>query len=332
MDEIDFIKKIKRTFKYINIFFFGYVIIWLVIIFIQCIIRQNINISGLGNWIGLMSIIAISINVFYILIYSIIFLIYKLNYMKIDINSNKEYIRELYKYYPPAIVSLIYDLKTEVYRDYTATILYLYTKKYFDILHFNEEVEIKKGTNENLWKLDRHELYVYNCIIYKQTFNQKTFEELIFEDSKQKQLIIEEEDENKKKLKIIFIEVSILIILIKLIGISDNEIWTLLMTIILSTVIVGFIMFPIILENMQKKLNNYKLTQKGKEELKKIKAFKNFIKEYTLIEEKDIKYIQILEEYISYSLSLGTSPQVEEYIKQNEIYRNLIYKGRENLE
>ena len=106
--------------------------------------------------------------------------------------------------------------------------------------------------------------------------------------------------------------------------------WRLFITIILSTVIVSFIMFPVIIQYTQKTLNNYRLTRKGKKELKKIKAFKNFIKDYTLIKEKDIEHIQILEEYIPYSLSLGVSPQVEEYIKQNEIYRNLIYKGREN--
>ena len=71
-------------------------------------------------------------------------------------------------------------------------------------------------------------------------------------------------------------------------------------------------------------------TKKGKEELRKIKAFKKFLQDYTLMEEKDIGHVQTLEEYIPYSLSLGMSPQVEEYIKQNEIYRNQIYKRREN--
>ena len=80
---------------------------------------------------------------------------------------------------------------------------------------------------------------------------------------------------------------------------------------------------------LEKVMNKYIVTKKGKEELKKIKAFKNFIKEYTLIKEKDIDYIQILDEYIPYSLSLGTSPKIEEYIKSNEVYRQLIYKNKE---
>jgi len=329
MDEIDWIKQIKKAFKYFNIAFLAYVMLWLIIILVQFIIYKNINIAALGNFGMMFLVIGISLNLIFILLYNILYYIYKLNYIKIDIGFNKEYLRELYKYYPPAIVSLIYDLKTEIYRDYTATILYLYTKKYVNISWLNKEVKINKGNNQEYSNLHKHELYVYDCVINKQKFDEEIFYQYILEDAKEKQLI-SEEDKKKKKSKIRFIEIMILIVLIYLTRISNNEIWRIFMAIILSAVIGSFIMFDMFAQNTAEKLNHYKLTKKGKEELKRIKAFKNFIKDYTLIEEKDIEHIQLLEEYIPYSLSLGETPQVEKYIKQNEIYRNLIYKGREN--
>ena len=72
----------------------------------------------------------------------------------------------------------------------------------------------------------------------------------------------------------------------------------------------------------------YRLQNKGKEELKKIKNLKNFMKQYTLIYEKDIEYVMTLEGYIPYALSLGISKKIEEYISNNEKYRNLIYGER----
>ena len=72
----------------------------------------------------------------------------------------------------------------------------------------------------------------------------------------------------------------------------------------------------------------YRLQNKGKKELKKIKNLKNFMKQYTLIYEKDIEYVMTLEGYIPYTLSLGISKKIEEYISNNEKYRNLIYGER----
>lgn len=121
----------------------------------------------------------------------------------------------------------------------------------------------------------------------------------------------------------------ILIIAIILGRTIENRTFKLITTMIASTAIASCWVVPYLLFILTPS-DKCKHTKKGKQELKKIKAFKKFIQDYTLMEEKDIGHVQTLEEYIPYSLSLGMSPQVEEYIKKNEIYRNLIYKGREN--
>ena len=48
----------------------------------------------------------------------------------------------------------------------------------------------------------------------------------------------------------------------------------------------------------------------------------------TLIKDKEIDYVQILENYIPYALSLGEADIVEEFIKYNEEYRDLIYNRK----
>ena len=67
------------------------------------------------------------------------------------------------------------------------------------------------------------------------------------------------------------------------------------------------------------------LTDKGKNAERKVIAFKKYINEYTLIKEKNIEYRQLLEQYIPYAVSLGEAKTIEEFIKNNEQYRELIY-------
>jgi len=325
MDEIDWWKQFGKGFKYMGIA----ILVVITLAMFAYIFTPNINKLSERVFISIITIA--SIIIFIIMIYASIWITSKLRKIKIDINLNKEYIRELKDQYTPAIVSLIYDFKTEVYRDYTATILYLHIKKYLKISGFNNDIIITKGSNENLSNLLKHELYVYNCIIYKQSLEEKKMKNLIIEDAIEKQLIeIKQEKNNTNLIK------NILKILIALIGIIDIMIKGNIIRILINLVFVVFILkiideyFNILNKYIDGLGSFYKLTKKGQKYLKKIKAFKNFIKEYTLIKEKDIEYIQILEEYVPYSLSLGTSPQVEEYIKQNEVYRNLIYKGRED--
>lgn len=323
MDEIDWMKQFKRFFKYAIIANIGFATLILISSFICYIVDKDIE------WFTTAFVflkIATSISVFLILVYIVAYLIYKLTYVKIDVNLGQEYIRELHNYYPPAIISLIYDLRIEVYRDYTATILYLYTKKYINISGFGEDILISKGENEEISNLSKHEIYVYECLIYKQSLDESKFKNLIIEDAQEKQVIVKGKI---KSFKPFIIGLLILIISIIIGRIIGNRTFKLLVSIIASTVIAVCWIIPYIVFILTP-WDKCRRTTKGKQELKKIKAFKNFIKDYTLIEEKDIEHIQLLEEYIPYSLSLGATPQVEEYIKQNEIYRNLIYKGREN--
>ena len=76
------------------------------------------------------------------------------------------------------------------------------------------------------------------------------------------------------------------------------------------------------------KNTEYIRTKKGKEVAKILEGLKNYIKEYTLIKDKEIDYIQILEDYIPYAISLDEADTIEEFIKYNEEYRDLIYNRK----
>ena len=73
------------------------------------------------------------------------------------------------------------------------------------------------------------------------------------------------------------------------------------------------------------KERKFKLTKKDKIIKKNVNGFRFFIREYTLIKTRSIEYKELYEEYIAYALSLGQANVVEEFVKKNEQYRNLIY-------
>lgn len=68
-------------------------------------------------------------------------------------------------------------------------------------------------------------------------------------------------------------------------------------------------------------------TSKGNKEAVIWRKFKNYIHDYTLISEKNIEHIKILEEYIPYAIALEEAKSIEKFISKNEKYRKLIYKN-----
>ena len=74
------------------------------------------------------------------------------------------------------------------------------------------------------------------------------------------------------------------------------------------------------------KNGNIKRTSKGKNEAILWKGFKNYIHDYTLISEKEIEHMAILNEYIPYAIALDEAKNIEKFIAEDENYRKLIYK------
>ena len=80
--------------------------------------------------------------------------------------------------------------------------------------------------------------------------------------------------------------------------------------------------------NLEVVNTEYVRTEDGKNIALLLKGLKRYINEYTLIKDKEIDYIHILENYIPYALVLDEADAVEDFIKNNEEYRNLIYNRK----
>lgn len=334
MDEIEEKKKVKRIYIKIGIMFIVPII--LNAKFLIDAIKKNSDISiKTGILLTIMSVIPMVIYISLWIYYLIT------NGKKIEIND-KEYIRYLNDCYPPAIAGLIEDMKIFSYKDYTATFLNLYVKKYIDVKNSrNGGINILEGSNTALDNLYEHERYVYNCIIGEEIYDANIFKNYILEDSERQGLI------ERKKSKYVdkYLDVNNLdwktTTVISVVGcivgglglaaalkagismeMFGNIIYSVAMVVVMPIILIYEIIRKI--NNNSVKLN-YKKTIKGKEESRKIKGIKNYIRDYTLIKDKDIRYIEILENYIPYAISLELTPKIEAFIKENEIYRAIIY-------
>lgn len=183
---------------------------------------------------------------------------------KKNLVKSKEYMRDIEIKYSPAIISLILDLNTTIFKDYTAMILYLHWRKFIEIEIKDDEYKFI-NLNKNIEELNPHEQYIYRCI-QGSSFQSYKFNDLVIEDAKNMYLIT----------------------------------------------------------YMNGKINR---TSKGKKEAVIWRKFKNYIHDYTLISEKNIEHIKVLEEYIPYAIALDEAKSIEKFISKNEKYRKLIYKN-----
>lgn len=242
--------------------------------------------------------------------------------------NTKEYYRDIPNNYSPAIVSAILDLNTEITTDYPATISYLCAKKCIE-MHENENGNVSFVPLDNdKYYLKEHEQYVYDCLFNGKHFTNHVFKDLIKRDAIRLGLI----KEGKRKVHF-FRNFGIAIGTYMFLGITFQYIpeTTFIYPIVgilgllsgfsIFAVIFGSIFFAVKYQN-----ENYHRTALGNKDAKKWSAFKNYLHEYTLISEKDLSYVKILDEYIPYAICLGEGKVIEKFISTNSTYRTILYK------
>lgn len=252
--------------------------------------------------------------------------IFKILQNKENTINVKEYFRDISEKYSPAIVSRILDMNTEPKKDYNSVILYLCVKGYISIKKENEDIKFELQ-DKNTDNLELHEKYVIDCLFKGKKFDEFYFSELVQNDAIKLGLI--QDKKNKihllRNLSIIIIG---LIILFGLLEKNYNPIFNVICYILIFALFIlcCSMVFSGILTLSNNNKNNNKRTLKGYEEAKKWSAFKNYVRDYTLIKDRNIEYIEILNMYIPYSLALGEAKIIEKYICQNENYKSFIYK------
>lgn len=326
MDEIDWIKNTKKAFILFSKVFGGFAIFFATIALVAGLKNEwrytkALLFIALLIGVGLPTILGL----FYLIINIFLKII---NSGRTIINFDKEYIRDLPKHCSPAISSLIYDLKIDVYKDYTATVLYLCIKKYINLIKDGDFYKVKVGEEKNISNLGRCEKYVLEIITNRNKFDENQFKKEIIKEAQEKELITDKKHSKTSKIILILIFVAALLII-------TFNISKILFTICIS--ILGAILYAgylILIMNKGNQINlevvntEYIRTEDGKNIALLLKGLKRYINEYTLIKDKEIDYIHILENYIPYALVLDEADAVEDFIKNNEEYRNLIYNRK----
>ena len=194
-------------------------------------------------------------------------------------------------------------------------------KKYIDIEKYGNSYKLTLGKQTDYSNLGKCEQYVLNTIINKSKFDENQFKQEIIEEAQEKKLITDQIHSG------IIIKWTFIAIVCFILGIISYNI-NIYLFIIYSSIVPVSIVAYFALQSEYAINTEYIRTKKGKEQALILEGLKNYIKEYTLIRNKEIDYIQILEEYIPYAISLDEADTIEEFIKYNEEYRDLIYNRK----
>jgi heme/copper-type cytochrome/quinol oxidase subunit 2 len=236
------------------------------------------------------------------------------NMSKIDFSKSKEYYREILKEYSPAELSYIDDFKINPMRECVSTILNLKLKNRVEIgkdgivVIDNNEENLKRTEKFILNSIDGGKVKISNSG-YIETFAQKE----AIEDE-----LITKNTEAKNQIKNIIIRTILIFVLsFILFAVFCNNIERfneinngVTVGIILAIVIAVFIIINLIFQLAPiviiiyslMQINSYKRTEKGEEINKNIEGLKKYIKDYSLLNDKEEKELTIWEEYLIYSV------------------------------
>lgn len=260
--------------------------------------------------------------------------------------------REINLNYSPAFISLLIDRNTEPYKDLLADLLNLIYKKIVNV-DFENKYAILSVNYENMKKskISKEEKLILNHIEnisrgYKNKFDFKEFEQAVRD-----QFVENGFDKENKFIKYLIglpklfmygvRNIAVLALMVTLIwavsftlvgvfatfskmitnGIFITIFWYAIMAV--STIVIIQI-----LKWLWKRIWNIiklpmVLSDKGKEEYRKILKFKYYLEEYTLIKEKEVDYMAILDWYIPYAIAVDTNKgykkDIEKILKELNI-------------
>lgn len=235
------------------------------------------------------------------------------NMSEIDFSKDKDYYREILKQYTPAELSYIDDYKVEIPREIVAIILNLKLKNKIEIS--GNEIKVIDSNLENLRKTEKYVLQ--NIVDGKVKIGNSGYIESYAQDEAIEDELVEKNSERKGKervkkmiIKILLIEILLFLSFIficsnteKINALNNN---TIVIAIYLLILGISFFTIPIIMfvyPLMQ--INSYSRTEEGEEINKKIEGLKQYMKDYSLLKEKEQNELVLWEEYLIYSVIFG---------------------------
>jgi len=263
---------------------------------------------------------------------------------KINMKDWVKWYRELPATYSPAIVSVLYDYQQELHKDLAGVILYLCVNDYIDIVDNGNDV-LFYDKNKDESSLMYHEKYVLNYILNKiDVFDNKKYQEYVSHDAQELGLIIDKKSskykgmggmaiwgrlfENVEKYAVILMPVigflggffrgyllfkpltSISEYIASIgIGLLGVMVAMFVYVLVVRIILVLFLIRPAAKEKVKSEFD-YQRTEKGNFDYKNWRAFKQFLDDFSIIDERDFNEIYLWEYYLAYATSLGSADQV----------------------
>lgn len=234
--------------------------------------------------------------------------------------KNESYYREIIPELSPAVLSYIYNFQLNE-KDIVGTLLGLQLKKKIDI---KNKIEIKDSSEENLTE---NEKYIFQNLKNGtlKNINMTLWEQKVILDCKQKGLLEEKQNIKREIIKKITISIIMYIVIFILFNkspyifnkyVANNDSFIILFFIIMLILFFTMIIYPyktavyIKTYYFMNKLNPYIRNKKAKEINEKLEGLKNYIKDYSMINERKTEEIDIWEDYLIYSVIFDENTQI----------------------
>ena len=236
------------------------------------------------------------------------------NKFKSRISKDKGiYIRDIDVEYSPAILSYLQNQKIEKEKDIMACILDLCAKRYLNIIKEKDDVySIGIGTNTDIKNLPLDEKYLYDKIVKKQKINFSKWKSIIIEEFNKYKFL----KNTKISLYVVFLMLYfIVMILLAIINNLNSNInldsgVNFMVLIFFTAMELAFLepIIRIISEKLRKgEYTSGIYTNAGAKEMKRWDKYKNYLQDYTLIKEKKIDSVMVLEKHIAYATVLNVN-------------------------
>ncbi len=230
-----------------------------------------------------------------------------------DFKNNKENYMNIINKISPAALAYVDKMKFDYWQAVTAILLQLKMK---EVVKYEKHglVKLKELTDLEEPEFGKIEKYIFESIKDGQVFaSKKELEELVAEEAKKENLI--EDNKNEKFFRRVEIMLIILIVLyiaskiLVRIEATFNIGWFL--GIAGKVLCIAFFIYFIMYDG-----GKYQRTEYGVETNKKIEGLKNYIKEYSLLHEKNSDAIKIWDDYfIYYAIFDEKSTEIIDHVK-----------------
>lgn len=322
MDKRDFKDYIKMLLIAYGIFFLVYLLPILIVFSVMAGKVNGTFLENLKNSLIIFGVILLILSFSIVIITGLIYLFQKIK-KKSDIIHTKGYIRDLPEYFSPAIVSLLLDCSIEPSTDYNACIAYLLSKKYIEIDDEKGKVKVIKDKSQIIQPVEE---YALNCLLKNKQFDSEIFKKLVIDEAIKLGFI----EKGRRKIHFfrnfllsIFITFAISYILPMITNPTLHQVVAIIGLIsgISIYAVIGYSIYLFLKYSTE----SYHRTKLGNQEATKWSKIRNYIRDFTLLSDKNLEDTAIFDDYIAYAISLGEAKQVEKYIETNDKYRILIY-------